>query len=310
MKSCPGCEFLIDDSESVCEFCAADPNYAARLKGFTTKTVVGALADSDIPVGGSVGLLERPVPSGVNWDETDVTSREKPGPSLLDSPPRAHTTYEALEVRRDRGPIPVKLIAIVVVLALGVVATASVLGHGPLAGEFARLGLTVVRSEVLPSTWVVAEDVTGEFTVEMPVGGELVFEPLDPKGVVPGGLAGTRVEGADGTYLLDASTDLGLGAAGLREMDSDEGLAELVNRFATARIPGKQTVSRAVLLPYGHANDSVYVAKGSAGSEIETRMRMILTGGQLQVLLTSGPASAARELDLAHQRMIGSFTVR
>ncbi|MCB1258417.1 MAG: hypothetical protein KDB26_15005 [Microthrixaceae bacterium] len=309
MKSCPGCEFLIDDALDTCEFCAADPGYAAKLKGFTTKTVVGALADSDVEVSGSVGLLERPVPSAVNWEETDVTPKEKPGPSLLNSNSKSSTIDDLVEIRRSRKPVSLPVVGGVIGLILLAVAAASVLGHGPLAGEFAKLGLTTIRSEVLPSDWVISDDVAGTFTVEMPVGAEVVFEALDPKGVAPGGLVGAKTTGDKGAYVFAGSSDLGLGSAGLKAMDSETGLAELTARYGELRIPGKMTVNRSLLLANGHANDSVWVSRNSDGTATETRMRTIMTGDRIYQLITAGPDSAAKELDAAHRRLIGSFVI-
>ena len=309
MKSCPGCEFLIDDALDTCEFCAADPGYAAKLKGFTTKTVVGALADSDVGVSGTVGLLERPVPSAVNWEETDITPREKPGPSLLDSNAKGPKIDDLVEVRRSRKPVPLPVVGAVLGVALVAVAIASVLGYGPLAGEFAKLGLTTIRSEVLPADWVSSDDIAGTFTVEMPAGAEVVFEGLDPKGVAPGGLVGAKTTGDKGAYVFAGSTDLGLGPAELKAMDSETGLAELTARYGELRIPGKMTVNRSLLLANGHGNDSVWVSRNSDGTTTEPRMRTILVGDRIYELITAGPDSAAKELDAAHRRLIGSFVI-
>ncbi|MEI2640616.1 MAG: hypothetical protein V9F03_16715 [Microthrixaceae bacterium] len=307
MKSCPGCEFLIDDIEDVCEFCAADPGYATKLKGYTTKTVVGALADSDQGLGGSVGILERPVPSAVNWSETDVAPTDR---ILTDAKTEVRTSSgsgEAVELRRERKPIPVPVLALGGVVVVLAVVAASIMGYGPLAGPLAKLGLGHTRADVLPAEWAGYGTISEVFRVEMPVGADVVFEPLDPTGAVPGGLAGLRVEGNDGAWMMTSTSDLGLGAAGLAANDSDAGIADLASRFAAIRVPGEMTISRTKLLAVGHASDSVYVSEAKDGSTIETRQRVVLVGDKLIQMVTSGPSSAATELDQAHQRMIDSL---
>lgn len=306
MKSCPGCEFLIDDAEERCEYCASDPNYATELKGFATKTVVGALADSSIQFSGAVGVLERPEPAGVDWSATEVAPLKgilpsKTGAGAVDSADDPH------QFRRERKPIPARVVVGLVLVAIFAISGLSVYGYGPLAGQFAKIGLSRVHNVALPGQWQDYTDIAGNFTSELPVGSTVVFEPLDETGQTPGFLVGSRVDGTAGAYLLAGSSDLGLSSAGLAPFDSEAGVAELASRFAAIRIPGEVTISRPAALPYGEANDSVYVKKNSDGSVSETRLRVILSGGRLYQLVTSGPDSAAVELDAAHRRLVESF---
>jgi hypothetical protein len=262
----------MDDDQEVCAHCADQVRHEAVMAGQQAPVQ----AAPSLAVGGG-------------------------GTAVL-APPMAVPLPETVTFRSSRPPVNPRLLLLLVPLAAIVVAGAGYLGHGPLANQFVRWGLSEPRAVLLPAAWTPVIDPSDSFTADLPAGSTDVFASFDPSNPDAGGIVGERVEGLDGTFMEIAWTDLGFGPEGVRAFENEAGMRELAERYAATRLGGETTVVRDVTVPEGQALDVVRV-----DGDDTIRTRFVLAGGRFYGLTTAGPDSGSRELDEAHQRMLASF---
>ncbi|MGB3412726.1 MAG: hypothetical protein WBA45_16205 [Microthrixaceae bacterium] len=265
MKSCPGCLFLIDDDQERCETCVKQK--ATELPPIQ----IGS-------AGGATAVLDRSV---------KVAAPEE----MLD-----------LRYRPARRTVTVKGVIIGVLICALVGALASAGGYGPLAPKFAAWNLTINRPEAFPQDWQHLDDLSTVFEVDLPGGSKSLFEQLDPDDPTQGGIVGKTVTTVHGAKMQVAWSDFGVSPESLATFNSPDGIQQLLGRYAAARVPGKMTISRPVVLPIGQAVDGVFV-----NDDVTTRVRVVMTPKEAFILSTSGADSDALALDAAHQRLLESF---
>lgn len=233
MKSCPGCLFLIDDDQELCEPCREQQ----------------ASALAPLTIGSAEG-----------------------GTAVLDRP-RVAAPEEMVTIRyRSSGPaISFKSVVVGVLLLAVIGSVASAAGYGPLAPKFASWNLTFNRPEAFPQRWDHLDDLSTVFEVDLPVGSKTLFEPLDPTGKAPGGIVGKSVTTPSGAKMLVAWSNFGMSDQALAAYDTPEGTESLLGRYAEIRVPGEMTTQRSVTLPIGHAVDAVFV-KGDSTTRVRMVM--------------------------------------
>lgn len=265
MKSCPGCLFLINDDQERCETCVRQE--ATELRPIQI---------------GSTGA----------------------GTAVLDKTVKVATPDEMLDLRYRpaRPAATVKGVVICVLICILVGALASAGGYGPLAPKFAAWNLTFHSPEAFPQDWQHLDDLSTVFEVDLPGGSKSLFEQLDPDDPTQGGIVGKTVTTVDGAQMQVAWSNFGVSPESLATFNSAEGIQDLLGRYAAARVPGRMTISRPVLLPIGQAVDGVFV-----NNDVTTRVRLVMTPREAFILSTSGADSDALALDAAHQRLLESF---
>ncbi len=258
----------MDDHETICDTCAAQE-----------RDRIPVVEQSMVPPplhGGGTAVLERP--TVVPLSET--------------------ASFRGA----GSGGVPISTVVIGALLAA--VLTAGVvfgLRHqGPLAGPLQQLGLVDPPVVVVPAQWRPLTSAEGGFSVSMPAGATDVAD--DPE-LVAAGMKGYAAELGPEGIMMAVSTDLGRGAAGLQELDSDAGFASLIDLYVSASGLGEETVRREVQVSHGRAADSVIVLDDRSTA----RARFMMTGDRFVVLLTAGDDSGAAALDEAHPRLVDSY---
>ncbi len=246
MKSCPGCLFLIDDDQELCDTCLTQQNTTIQpLK-------IGSAE-------GGTAVLER---------TTSVAAPAEPAD---------------LRYRSTRPLISLKVAVVSVLLVVLGAAVASAGGYGPLAPKFVSWHLAFNRPEAFPQTWEHLDDLSEFFEVDLPGGSESVFEALDPADNSQGGLVGKSVTTVRGAQMQVTWSSFGKSSEALAAFDSADGVTTLLRKYAALRIPGVATVERPVMLPIGQAVDAVFV-QGETTTRVRMIMTpkevfMLSTGG-------------------------------
>ncbi|MGB6056764.1 MAG: hypothetical protein WBF71_00765 [Microthrixaceae bacterium] len=265
MKSCPGCLFLIDDDQERCETCVRQESTELR----------------PIQIGSASG-----------------------GTAVLDKTVKVAAPDQILDLRYRpaRPSVTIKGVVICLLICTLVGALASAGGYGPLAPKFAAWDLTFNRPEAFPQEWQHLDDLSTVFEVDLPGGSRSLFEQLDPGDPTKGGIAGKTVTTVRGAQMQVAWSNFGVSPESLATFNSVEGIQDLLGRYAAARVSGRMTISRPVVLPIGQAVDGVFV-----DGDMTTRVRLVMTPKEAFILSTSGADSDALALDAAHQRLLESF---
>ncbi|MHB1139720.1 MAG: hypothetical protein ACYC2O_12250 [Microthrixaceae bacterium] len=262
----------MDDDQECCAVCVEETSREATMGGYRPEH-----AGIDLPPGGGTAVL---------------------------APPRAVPLPETVTYRSSGPAIRPKVLLLLIPVAALLVAGLGYLGHGPMADQFVRWGLTEERAELLPEVWFPVTDLAGSFRAELPAGTTHVFAALDPDATAAGGLVGERVDGVDGTQMEAGWTTFDHDEATVATFASPAGVRELADRFIDLRLGGAEpTVIRDVQVPEGHAVDVVLADDATT----TTRVRFVLADGRFYALRTTGPDSGSRELDAAHQRLLRSF---
>lgn len=259
----------MDDDEALCSTCADQERHRIPI-------AVQPSAPVEAPRGSATAVLERP--------------------SVV-------PLSESATFRQPKGAGVSMVSVVVLVLLAALLSAAVVLGfrhQGPLAGPLQTVGLIDPPSVVVPEQWSVQRSPAAGFAVSMPVGAEETATRDELAGV---GLTGWVVDLGSGATMLAASTDFGLGAAGLAPYDSETGLSSLADLYISSMGLGEETVRREVQVEHGRAYDSVIVAN----DDTTTRARFMLVGDRFVVLQTSGPDTGADALDEAHPLLVDGF---
>lgn len=284
MKTCPQCSFMMEDHEVVCSTCSTQQPETFPVDHLAESAASGgagasgsAAAGGSMP-GGATLLMERP------------TFAAATAPVQFRDPGRSRRLIRSL----------VALGALVAVA--GVLGAMALRGEGPLASTAVSLGLADPPPVEMPQHWARVASDAGRFSAEVPAGAEEVSEAVDaddPAGAV---LVGYRSDLGEEGELGVYSTDLGLGPA-LAGVD-DAGFSQLVDVFLSAADYGLETVRRDVLVGVGRVKDSVVARPDGEGA---ARIRFMLAGDRLHILVTEGPDAGAEELDEAHARLLAGF---
>ena len=279
MKSCPRCSFLMDDDQTCCAQCAEDSRREPRMGGYAAED------------------------AGIHLPAAAAGPTSSGGTALL-APPAPPPLPETVTFRSSGPAIRPAVLLLLVPLAAIVVAAAGYLGHGPLADQFVRWGLTSERAELLPATWAPVIDPSGSFRADLPAGSTDVFTEFDPADLAAGWVVGEHVEGVSGASMEAAWTTFGYDPEAISAFEDPGGLRALAQRYVDTRFDGApMTVARDAQVPEGHAVDVVL----ADSSDVTTRVRFVLADGRFYALSTTGPESGSRELDAAHRRLLRSF---
>lgn len=272
MISCPGCGFLMGDTERQCSSCAA-----AATAGPGDGQV---RFDLDDPAGPSTSGAIAAASTG-----TAVLERR---------PPTAAPMPEHLEYRQRRsgrrGRLAVALVALGALVA-GVVVGLD--GRGPFAEPLVSAGLIAPPAVRIPSSWVEVSPDGGGFVAALPQGAKPLGEDL----------VGYTVPVGERAALTVFSTDFDLGPSGMAAYGSAGGLDELIDRFTAVVGVGEEIVRREVRAAEGWASDAVYVSDDG----VTTRARFHLARGRFHGVVTAGPDEAMDQLDAVHPQLLSEF---
>ncbi|CAN5399286.1 hypothetical protein BH10ACT3_BH10ACT3_02710 [soil metagenome] len=278
MKACPGCSFLIDDEQTLCSHCEADQaRYEqARLASEVEKAI-------ELPAG-STALL---------------------------APPRVAAIPESVKYRAPRRTINPKIILLLIPIGIVVVVAMAFAGQGPLADQLISRGWIERPTVIFTPSWGSVTDPGRTFEASMPAGSMDVYGPMDEASPAAGNLIGEHVAGEQGGHMEVMWSDFGMSPEAMDAYETPQGVRDLATRFIAAqKMTGEQTVSRDVIVGQGAAVDTVLVngTIGASPDSLTSRVRFQVADGRFFALITTGPDTESRELDLAHRRLVASFT--